>query len=103
MARPRIELQAVLTALLPSGKKAYFQPAENVRMEYPCIVYKRDYADIQYANNAPYRHLKRYQVTVIDSDPDSEIPDKVKELPLTEFQRFFVANQLNHDVYNIYF
>jgi len=46
---------------------------------------------------------KRYKVTVIDPDPDSLIPDKVASLPSAVFNRFFAANNLNHDVYNLYF
>jgi hypothetical protein len=42
-------------------------------------------------------------VTVIDQDPDSEIPDKVAQLPMTTFDRWFAANNLNHDVFDVYF
>jgi hypothetical protein len=56
-----------------------------------------------FANNLPFRHTKRYQVTVIDRDPDSLIPDKVAALPMCLHNRFFVANNLNHDVFNLYF
>jgi len=72
-------------------------------MKYPCIVYNRDFADTQFAGNNPYNYVKRYQVTVIDRDPDSVIPDKVAALPMCLFNRFFVANNLNHDVFNLYF
>ena len=100
----RLELNAILKSLLPEGKKyVYFQPPENVKMQYPCIVYKRDGVNAKAANNQTYSRTKRYQVTIIDSDPDSEIPDKVAALPKTSFSRFYVANQLNHDIYSIYF
>jgi len=42
-------------------------------------------------------------VTVIDQDPDSEIPDKVAEMPMSLFNRFYTADNLNHDVYNVFF
>lgn len=96
----RSELQTLLLTLVPN---VYFQPPANFKMAYPCIVFKRDDIRVHYANNAPYKHKKRYQVTVIDEDPDSDIPDKVGELPLCSFDRFFTADQLNHDVYNLYF
>jgi len=57
----------------------------------------------EYADNGPYKHKTRYQVTVIDKNPDSEIPAKVKALPLCAYSRFFVADNLNHDVFNLYF
>ena len=99
----RLELQSLLESLLPAGKRAYFQPPTNVQMQYPCIVYSRDNRDTDYADNVPYKHKKRYSVTVIDWDPDSDIPDKVAELPMSSFSRHFTADNLNHDVYTLYF
>jgi hypothetical protein len=98
----RVDLQALLEQI-PGPRKVYFQPPANVAMEYPVILYERDYAETTYANNAPYRYTKRYQVTVIDRNPDSEIPDKVAALPLCKFNRHFVTQGLHHDVFNIYF
>lgn len=100
--------QAALQDLLPerppgSPSTVYFQAPENTEMVYPCIVYDMNYADTKFADNSPYSHTKRYQVTVIDEDPDSEIPDKVAKMPLSLFQRFFIANGLNHYIYNVYF
>ena len=98
----RLELQALLETLL--GKRnVYFQPTNNVNMNYPAIVYQRDYMQDANANNARYLHKKRYMVTVIDRNPDSEIPDRVGALPLCAFVRFFTKDNLNHDIYNLYF
>lgn len=72
-------------------------------MRYPCIVYERDSIDIRHADNLPAHLTKRYQVTVIDRDPDSEIPDKVALLPMCSFASHFVTDNLNHDVFNLYF
>lgn len=96
----RLQLQSLLEDITPN---VYFQPPANVQMQYPCIRYERDRADTKFAGNSPYRHTKRYQVTVIDQDPDSLIPDKVAALPLCTHQRFFVADNLNHDVYTLFF
>lgn len=98
----RLELQAVLVGLLGSGN-VYFQPPPSVEMKYPAIVYSRDRMDISHADNSPYRHKKRYQVTVIDPDPDSDIPDKIAELPSCSFDRAFQTAGLNHDVFNLFF
>jgi hypothetical protein len=40
---------------------------------------------------------------VIDPDPDSPIVDAVAELPLCTYDRFFTADNLNHDVFNLFF
>lgn len=99
---PRLELQALLEALLES-RNVYFQPPPSVQMEYPCIVYNRENKDTVFADNKPYKNKTRYQVTVIDSDPDSVIHEKVAELPLSSYDRFFAADNLNHDVYTLFF
>jgi hypothetical protein len=98
----RLELQAVLEGLTGSPQ-VYFQPPANVQMVYPCIVYKRDDEETLFADNSPYHRTKRYLVTVIDLDPDSEIPDMIGALPLSRYIRNFVAKNLNHDVYVLYF
>jgi len=51
----------------------------------------------------PYNHTKRYQVKVIDRDPDSDIPDQVAAIPMSLFNRFYTAENLNHDVYSVFF
>lgn len=96
----RDELQALLLTITDN---VYFQPAPNFQMQYPCIVYRRDSAITSFADNTPYKDTKRYQVTVIDAESDSLIPDMVRALPLCRFDRFFTANSLNHDVFNLYF
>lgn len=98
----RLDLQTLLETI-PGAKKVYFQPPENLVIEYPCIVYMRDNVDTKFANNSPYRRTKRYQVTVIDRNPDSEIPDEVGGLPLCRFSRHFVNDNLHHDVFFLYF
>jgi hypothetical protein len=99
---PRLQLQALLESILDS-ENVYFQPPNNIQMQYPCIVYTRDQATTAFADNDPYRYTKKYQVTVIDRDPDGIIPDKVASLPMCVHQRFFTADNLNHDVFNLFF
>lgn len=102
MGRPRIQLQKLLTELLGSSN-VYFEPPEDIKMKYPAIVYHRDYVSTQYADNKPYRQDKRYEVTVIDADPDSAIPDKVGALPQASFDRPMVVDKLHHSIYTLYF
>lgn len=97
---PRLDLHSILEGITPN---VYFQPPPNVNLQYPCIVYQRDYAVTEFADNAPYRHTQRYMVTVIDRDPDSVIPDEVAKLPMSTFNRFFAIENLNHDVYVVFF
>lgn len=96
----RLSLQNLLEEFTPN---VYFQPPTNVKIQYPCIVYKRDFADTKFADNEPYAHKRRYMITVIDQNPDSEIPGKVARLPMSLFNRFYTVDNLNHDVYSVYF
>lgn len=97
----RQNLQTLLEGL--GAAKVYFQPPETVKLVYPCIIYKRDYAQTNHANNDPYRIEKRYLVTVIDRDPDSDLPNKVAWLRTANFIRHYTKDGLNHDAYTIYF
>ena len=97
----RLELQSTLEAF--GGVSVYFQPPDTIRMSYPAIVYNRDYQKDDHADNIPYKRCRRYQVMVIDRDPDSAIPDKVSALPMSKYVRHFTTEGLNHDIYYVYF
>lgn len=98
----RVQLQALLELLIDSIN-VYFQPPENVKLMYPCIVYSRSSVETKFANNNPYNHQTKYQVTVVDKDPDSKIPQKIAMLPMCSFAQHFTSDGLNHDVYNLYY
>lgn len=98
----RLDLQTLLVDLLGSAN-VYFQPPPTVKMQYPCIVYHRDSSNTNFADNNPYIYDTRYQVIVIDPNPDSDIPRKVAALPMCTYDRFYTADNLNHDVYNLFF
>lgn len=98
----RLELQTVLEDILGTDK-VYFQPPANVSMVYPAIVYERDYRYTEFADNIPHCFWWRYQVTVIDKNPDSPTLDKVGALPMSHFVRHFAIDNLNHDIFDVYF
>lgn len=98
----REQLHEILVGILGT-RNVYFQPPSNTVMTYPCIVYSRDSAFESHADNRLYRFKQRYQVTVIDRNPDSSIPGKIRQLPECSYERFFTADNLNHDVYNLFF
>lgn len=102
MSIRRLELHEILCDVLGS-RNVYFQPPESVKMKYPAIRYTRDDIETDYANDNPYIQTTMYQLIVIDPDPDSEIVEKVKRLPMCSFDRHYAADNLNHDVFTIYF
>ena len=98
----RSDLQFLLEALLGS-ESVYFQAPGSLKMVYPAITYKLDDIDSEFADNVPYRHTTRYQVTLIHRFPDNEFIMKLAALPMCVFQRHYVMNNLNHFVFNLYF
>lgn len=96
----RLDLQSLLETITDH---VYFQPPSNEKLQYPCILYTRDGSHVEHADDRLYMHTKRYQVTVIDRDPDSTLPDLVEGLPLCSMERSFAADQLNHYVFNLFF
>lgn len=103
MVQPlRYELHAKLVQLL-GAKHVYFQPPPTVQMTYPCIVYELDKYHDAYANDSLYSHKTRYQVTVIDRNPDSELPLKLNEFPYTSLESSFAYEGLNHFVFTLYY
>ena len=98
--RPRLELHNLFLTLCPN---VYFQPPPKIKMTYPCIRYKRDTVPTDHADNMPYKRKRRYQVTVIDEDPEGVLADQVGALPSAVHDRNYAADDLNHDVFNLFF
>lgn len=102
LATRRKKFQKLLEAALGSTN-VYFQPPPSLIMEYPCIVYARDNAETKHADNVTYDFTLRYQVTLIDRKPDSDVIDKLAAFPLSAFSRHYETSGLNHDVFAIYY
>jgi hypothetical protein len=116
--RDRSELQDILENIFrifmeKDGKQhVYYQPGANVTLNYPCAVYKRDSNQSTRADNRIYSNNWSYQVIIIDKDPISSrinaegtktIIDAMSELPKCSYIRHYVADNLNHDVFKIYY
>lgn len=98
----RLELQTILEDILGS-RNVYFQPPESIKLVYPCIIYSRIPGTSTFAGDQPYTYLPRYEITAIHKDPDSLLPEKLVMLPKCRFERHFRKENLNHDVFNIYY
>lgn len=98
----RPELHEMLCELMGS-RHVYYQPPENVRMEYPAIVYSRKAIENTFAENSVYKQDHQYQIIVIDKNPDSEIVVAVSKLPMCLFVRHYEKENLNHDVFTLYY
>lgn len=84
------------------SKNVYFQPPENFKLQYPCIVYDTGAGLRMPADNQKYLYFQGYSVTFITRDPDPIVPDKILELPHCQFERPYKADNLYHWVFFIY-
>lgn len=100
--RTQADLQSFLEKLLNSENVYYRAPA-GVKMKYPAIKYDRSAFDTNYANNKAYKQKTAYTLTVIDKNPDNPVIFKLSEMPLCRFDRHYIADGLNHDVFTLYF
>ena len=98
----RLELHEELVNILGS-RNVYFQPPESIKIKYPAIIYSRSDIDNTFADNGVYLQDYAYQITVIDSNPDSEIDKRMSLFPKTNFNRHFTSDNLNHDVFTTYY
>lgn len=99
----RLKLDEELRKLIGNGN-VYYQPPETVKMKYPCFVYNRSTGQTLYAENMSYRFTQQYEITYIDKNPDSEMIEKLaKHFPMIRYNRHFTNDNLNHDVFTLYF
>ena len=57
-----------------------------------------------YADNKTYIYRQAYQLMYIDSNPDSDIKDKlIEHFECISYNRHYVADNLNHDVFILYY
>lgn len=99
----RLNLDSELRELLGSNN-VYFQPPKSVQMQYPAFVYRRSDGLHTFADNNPYNFRVQYELTIITKDPDSDLIEKVaNHFTRIRFSRHYTADNLNHDVYVIYY
>lgn len=99
--RTRLDLQKTLVDALGS-KHVYYQPPESVKLIYPCIIYDEVKGASTRADNGLYIYRKAYSILVVDKNPDSELPDKIRVLPLCDTGNPYKADNLYHWPFTIY-
>ncbi len=102
MAKNRLELQTLLEELLGS-RNVYFQPPQNVKLRFPCIIY--DFAKFQTtkADNKDYLRSKRYDVLLIHNDPDNDMVEKLEDLDYCDLDRSYKSDNLYHYAFTLFF
>ena len=99
----RLQLQQVLERIVGIDHKVYYQPPQNLRLTFPCIEYNLSTIDSQQADDMNYHSERRYQLTVIDPNPENPWIEELLLLPKCAFSRHYTSDGLNHDVFYIYF
>ena len=98
----RLDLHEILCGMLNSTS-CYFQPPSSVRMQYPAIRYSIKDVEKRSADDIAYRKLPCYELILIDKNPDSEFIEKLLDLPYCSYDRHYESDNLNHDVFTLYF
>lgn len=96
----RHELHELLEAICPN---VYFQPPASIQMAYPAILYNRDRAQQDYADNIPYLFVQKYELILISKEPDDAKFAQLAALTGCRHQRYYAADNLNHDVFTLHF
>lgn len=99
----RLKLHEELIEIL-ENVKVYYQPPESVKLQYPCVRYSLSGMDQKRASNMLYNSTNMYKVIVLDTNPDSGIPEKIlAHFPMCSFDRVYTADNLNHYVLTLYY
>lgn len=102
MEKTRLSLHNLLVEQT-GVEHCYYSPPSNLRMHYPCIIYELSGESNIFADDIPYVHARQWAITVVDKDPDSEIPIKLKQLRYCRFDRAFTSENLNHFVFTLFY
>ena len=103
MGRTRLTLHEELCTVLES-RNCYFDPPSI--LEYPCIIYQRNTPWIDYADNIKYHRRDSWIITIVDTDPDSEIRNRLEEhfKNYCSWDREYPGSDgLYHFVYTLYY
>lgn len=100
--KKRLELQSILENLLGS-KNVYYQPPENLKMEYPAIRYSKDNINNFYADDMKYNNRDSYNLTIISRYPDHPVIKEILKMNYTSFKGHYVSNNLHHDTIKIFY
>ena len=97
----RLVLQDALETIVGKGR-VYFNPPENIKLGYPCIVYTRSRVNARYADGVVYDAMTSYDLTYISRDPRDLPVGEFYKLPYCSHNRHYVTDNLHHDVFTIH-
>ena len=97
----RTDLQNKFEEILGT-KNVYYQPPESVKLKYPAIIYSRTSLYKLTAGDDTYKVNPSYKVTYVSKTVDDPVIDALLRLPYSRFLNHYAAENLYHDVFEIY-
>lgn len=99
--KTRLELHNTLISTTGINN-IYYNPPENIKMNYPCIRYKRVDVTSKKADDIKYIVHDRYELVIISSKNNDDIVNKLLSIKYMEYDRSMIINGLFHDYMTIY-
>lgn len=100
--KTRESLNGELKKIL-GNDNVYFQPPESIKIKYPCIIYSLKDMNITNANNRKYLRNRKYELMLIDKDPDSVYVDKILNFQYCRLGNIYTIDSLNHFIFELFY
>ena len=82
----------------------YFQPPDQTKIKYDCIIYRRINYDTKNANNRKYQIRDAYEITFISRNVETPVPRIIlKHFQLISPGRLLVVDNLYHFQFTLYY
>lgn len=98
----RLDLQTTFEEMLGS-RNVYYNPPEDLKMEYPAIRYSIKDITSTYANDKKYSRINCYEVVVIGKKRNKTLIHNILDMPYCSYDRPYKADNLWHDVFTLYY
>lgn len=98
----REELDDIIRETIGSNN-VYFQPPDNMKISYPCVVYELEGFWGKNADNRNYHRRRYYHMIYITRNPDDPVIEKLEDLPACAMGRPYDNDNLHHYPYTIYY
>lgn len=103
MARSRKDLSPIFRSILGNNNVYYQSPGPN-GLSYPCIIYSMEKREERFADSLRYKDWNHYTVTLIGKNPDNDSTiDQILALPYCTHDRRYIADNLYHDVFDLFY
>lgn len=94
----------ILSNVIGDEDLVHFQPSESIKLTFPCILFKFEGFKDFFANDGRHMLREKYSVTHVYQNPEADLKEEILSAFLfASFDRQYIADNLYHDVYTIYY